>query len=228
MPTRLVHLAYDANDPPRLARFWATALGWGVLYEDGDEISVGPPGFSYLGPGAVPLLFVPVPDPKTVKNRVHLDVHCATVAELTAAGAVTLNDTSFPWTVLIDPDGQEFCAFVRAQPPTYRLYELGVDCADPASIADWWARVFGVRRETDAEHGYCWIPAPPGAPFDNLTFVPVPEPKTVKNRVHWDVTGERDALLEAGATLLRARGEDRRWDVLADPDGNEFCVFAPG
>jgi hypothetical protein len=88
--------------------------------------------------------------------------------------------------------------------------------------------VFGVRRETDAEHGYCWIPAPPGAPFDNLTFVAVPEPKTVKNRVHWDVVGERDALLAAGATLVRARGEDRRWDVLADPDGNEFCVFAPG
>jgi hypothetical protein len=213
-------LCIDAVDPVGAAVFWAGALGVALDPNDPETLR---------GPTPHHTVWVcRVPEPKTVKNRVHLDVHCATVAELTAAGAVTLNDTSFPWTVLIDPDGQEFCAFVRAQPPSYRLYELGVDCADPASIADWWARVFGVRRETDAEHGYCWIPAPPGAPFDNLTFVPVPEPKTVKNRVHWDVTGERDALLEAGATLLRARGEDRRWDVLADPDGNEFCVFAPG
>src|SRR5437868_13189100 len=59
----------------------------------------------------------------------------------------------------------------------------------------------------------------------------VPEPKTVKNRVHWDVKGSVPALLQAGARMLRAAAEDpepdRNWDVLADPESNEFCVFAP-
>jgi hypothetical protein len=64
-----------------------------------------------------------------------------------------------------------------------------------------------------------------------MSFVPVPEPKTVKNRVHWDVKGSVPALLEAGARMIRPATEDpepdRNWDVLADPEGNEFCVFAP-
>jgi hypothetical protein len=102
-----------------------------------------------------------------------------------------------------------------------------VDCADPARISAWWAGVFGVAGHTHPEHPYCWIDAPPGAPLDNISFVPVPEPKTVKNRVHWDVIGEVNALRDAGATLLRPRGGDLRWDVLADPAGNEFCVFPP-
>jgi Glyoxalase-like domain len=54
----------------------------------------------------------------------------------------------------------------------------------------------------------------------------VPEPKTVKNRIHWDVTVPGvGALLEAGATVVRARGGDIDWHVLADPEGNEFCAF---
>jgi hypothetical protein len=45
--------------------------------------------------------------------------------------------------------------------------------------------------------------------------------------MHHDVVGDTDALLAAGATLLRRRGGDIGWDVLADPEGNEFCCFAP-
>ena len=55
----------------------------------------------------------------------------------------------------------------------------------------------------------------------------VPEPRTVKNRVHWDVDGSTSDLLAAGATLLRARDEEIGWDQLLDVEGNEFCVFAP-
>jgi hypothetical protein len=56
-----------------------------------------------------------------------------------------------------------------------------------------------------------------------MWIVPVPEPETVKNRMHSDVVGDTAALLPAGATLLRAKdaGPDD------DPEGNEFCVFAP-
>jgi glyoxalase superfamily protein len=60
-----------------------------------------------------------------------------------------------------------------------------------------------------------------------LWIVPVPEPKTVKNRMHLDVVGDTQALIAAGATLVRERGGDIEWDVLADPEGNEFCCFAP-
>jgi glyoxalase superfamily protein len=56
--------------------------------------------------------------------------------------------------------------------------------------------------------------------------VPVPEPKTVKNRIHLDVTtGSVDDLVAAGATVLRAKDDEIGWAVLADPDGNEFCAF---
>jgi len=62
-----------------------------------------------------------------------------------------------------------------------------------------------------------------------MDFVPVHEPKTAKNRVHWDVTvpdvESVAALVTAGATLLREPGGDIGWHVLADPEGNEFCAF---
>ncbi|HEY2832892.1 MAG TPA: VOC family protein [Sporichthyaceae bacterium] len=214
-------LCVDAVDPVRSAAFWADALGLQTEESDPETLR---------GPTPQHTVWVcRVPEAKTVKNRVHLDVHCAAIGDL--SGATVLEDTSFRWILLSDPDGQEFCAFVREQPPAYRLYELVVDCADPGPITDWWAGVFGVVAHREAgqdEPGYGWIPAPAGAPFENISFVPVPEPKTVKNRVHWDVTGVPADLVNAGATLLRTRGDDRRWDVLADPDGNEFCVFSPG
>ena len=57
-------------------------------------------------------------------------------------------------------------------------------------------------------------------------FVPVPEPKTVKNRIHWDVdTADVGQLVAAGATVLRERDDEIGWTVLADPEGNEFCAF---
>jgi len=66
-----------------------------------------------------------------------------------------------------------------------------------------------------------------------VVFAPVPEPKTVKNRIHWDVYGDVSELASAGATVLRAPDGDSStgaaggisWTVMADPEGNEFCVF---
>ena len=60
-----------------------------------------------------------------------------------------------------------------------------------------------------------------------IWIIPVPEPKSVKNRMHLDVFGDKAELLSLGATLVRARDEEIDWDLLADPEGNEFCVFAP-
>ena len=73
--------------------------------------------------------------------------------------------------------------------------------------------------------GFAWVEGAAGFPWRFWVFAGVPEPKTVKNRIHWDVWGDTPTLLAAGATLLRARDDEIGWDVLADPEGNEFCVF---
>ena len=59
-------------------------------------------------------------------------------------------------------------------------------------------------------------------PVLTLDFAPVPEPRVGPNRVHWDVTGDVEPLLAVGATRLWDMPD---WTVLADPEGNEFCVF---
>jgi hypothetical protein len=67
-----------------------------------------------------------------------------------------------------------------------------------------------------------------GLPFETWKFVPVDEDKTVKNRIHWDLTGtDVDGLVSRGASVLRAPDDEIFWHVVADPEGNEFCVFAP-
>jgi catechol 2,3-dioxygenase-like lactoylglutathione lyase family enzyme len=68
MPTRLVHVVADAHDPARLARFWAALLGWQIADETGEEVDVWPAGYSYPDPVAVPIVFVPVPEPKTART----------------------------------------------------------------------------------------------------------------------------------------------------------------
>jgi hypothetical protein len=63
-------------------------------------------------------------------------------------------------------------------------------------------------------------------PIRTMDFVPVPEPKRVKNRIHWDVmVNDVATLAEAGATIVREPDDDIRWYVVADPEGNEFCAF---
>ena len=166
-----------------------------------------------------------VPEPRTVKNRVHVDVHATELAELLALGARV--DAVRPgWTVLRDPEEQEFCAFWRPEVEGYRLFELVVDAAEPEPIASWWADRLGAELHHDADDPWWWVHGGESAlPWD-LVFNPVPEPKMVKNRVHWDVWGEPEVLVAAGATWVRRRDAEIGWDVLADPEGNEFCVFA--
>ncbi len=167
-----------------------------------------------------------VPEPVTVKQRVHLDVHAAVVDDVLALGAQPEDLTSFRWKVVRDPEGGELCVFERDTVPAYRLYEVVVDAREHERIAAWWADVLGGRSGTDAEHGFSWVEQIPHAPFEALVFVPVPEAKTVKNRIHWDVdTADVGLLLAAGATVLRERDDEIGWTVLADPEGNEFCAF---
>lgn len=220
---RFKDLCIDAIDPVLMGRFWARVLDLEV-HEREDA------GVMLSGPTAQHTIWVnAVPEPVTVKQRVHLDVNAASVDEVIAAGATVLDDESFPWAVLADPEGGELCVFVREPPIDQRLYEIGIDTDDSAEaaadIASWWASLLGAQVAHD-ERGFSYVDAIPGAPFDSLDFAPVPEPKTVKNRIHLDVlTDDVSALVAAGARVIRPRDEEIRWTVLADPAGNEFCAF---
>lgn len=217
---RYKDLCLDAVDLDRAARFWGPALGL-VAEPRGDEVLLLSDGVDEHT-----LWINRVPEPRTVKQRVHLDLHVASVAELVDLGAQVLREHP-RWTELSDPEGGELCAFVRppADLPRYRLYELGVDAAEPERIAQWWADLFGVAVQRDEEEGFCWLEGVPGMPWE-MVFQAVPEPKQVKNRIHWDLWGQPEDALAAGARLLRS-DEKVGWAVLADPEGNEFCVFTP-
>ncbi len=114
------------------------------------------------------------------------------------------------------------------------ILNVTFDCHDPQAVAAFWSAVTGYRVEKVASPGNPhWVASPPDKSWPRLVFVAVPESKVLKNRVHLDVLPvERDQnheverLLGLGATMV----DDRRnlnpggWVVLADPEGNEFCV----
>lgn len=224
---RFKDLCIDANDGGVLGAFWAAVLDrrWEPNEEDQDGVLRGSTPQHTIWVNHVP-------EAKTAKQRVHLDIYCTSLADLEALGATVVEPQSGnrTWTVMADPEGGEFCAFLRVpdELPAERLHGLVIDCADPRAPADWWAAVYGapvVHRP--GKHST--IENVPGLPIQTMDFCPVPEAKGIKNRIHWDVavpTGDAlEALLSAGATLIRARDQEIHWHVLADPDGNEFCAF---
>jgi len=128
-----------------------------------------------------------------------------------------------------------------------RWYSVVIDCHDVASQARWWADVLDWRiffeaddevvilprhMTTEAVRSMSWDEIGPG-----LIFVPVPEDKTVKNRLHLDLAPQLADDQEAMVESLLAKGAARAdvgqnpdeitWVVLADPEGNEFCVLSP-
>jgi hypothetical protein len=220
---RFKDLSIDTLDPVSSGRFWAQVLDRSPhpAPDRIDQLTGPTPGHT--------VWITAVPEAKQVKNRVHLDIYARSLDEVIALGArvVLAQGDGRGWTVMADPDGSEFCAFLRDELPPERLHGLVVDSAEPATIARWWGRVLGGDITDDHDDDYSTLSAVPGLPIETMDFVPVPEPKTVKNRVHWDVTGVTADLIAAGARLVRARDDEIRWDVLADPEGNEFCAFAP-
>ncbi len=111
------------------------------------------------------------------------------------------------------------------------LREVVIDCVEPRRVAEFWGDVLG--WEVQQNEGVLWM-SESGAPFPDLlvVFAPVSERKTGKNRVHLDVSPvgcERDvevARLEAlGASRVDVGQGEQPWVVLADPEGNEFCVL---
>jgi len=216
-------LCIDVGDARVEGEFWAAALGWRLeMHDDGD---------AHLrdADGRIQAWLNQVPEPKTVKNRIHIDVNAASVDEVLALGATVVQEQDH-WTTLADPEGHEVCVFVRDEPIGPRTLELVWSCAEGAVAshdnAAWWAEVVG-GVVVDDERGFSWIEQIPACPWESFDWAGVPEPKTVKNRLHLDVTtDDLDALVAHGATVLRPKGDGGlRWTVLADPFGNEFCAF---
>jgi hypothetical protein len=114
MEIRIQCLCIDTTAPARTASFWESALGWRRTWEAEDQVCLEPPEGS-PEEGIVPdLVFLKVPEGKTVKNRLHLDLRpadqSAEVARLEALGARQVNSGAgnVSWVTMADPDGNEF------------------------------------------------------------------------------------------------------------------------
>jgi hypothetical protein len=114
-----------------------------------------------------------------------------------------------------------------------RFTELIVNARDPRSLARFWMAVLGWQPTGRYESGGAFEIADPAGDGPSLTFVPVPEEKSGKNRLHIDVNPigcdqdqEVERLIGLGARRADVgQGSDKTWVVLADPEGNEFCVL---
>ncbi|MCP9947619.1 VOC family protein [Actinomadura madurae] len=242
MMLRLVQVNYKAGDDSRLGRFWAEALGWGVSSEGPGVTNVEPVGFSWPDPSAVCIDFVAVPDPETVKYGVHIDL--ATTSEAHQAELVSrlkdlgatpadVGQGDVPWTVLADPEGNVFCVLEPRE--IYRdtgpIAVVVVDCADPRAMARFWDEALDwTLHEVTDDHAVLRSSEGVG-PY--LEFLRAPGERSWWNRVHLDLLPDPVDGKQAEVARLRTLGAvdidlgqgDVPWTVLADPEGNEFCVL---
>ncbi|MFP8904472.1 VOC family protein [Streptomyces atacamensis] len=244
MALRPAQVNIKALDAPAVGRFWAEALGWHA-YSPGATTYVGPAGgLVWPDPVAVCIDVVPVPEPKAeAKNRVHLDLATTSaahqaelVAQLKTLGATPadVGQGEMPWTVLTDPEGNEFCVLEPRE--TYRdtgpIAAVVVDCTDPRAMARFWggALDWALHEVTD-DHAVLRSAKGVG-PY--LEFLRTPGVKTAPDRVHLDLLPYPGDDKEAEVARLRALGAtdldlgqgEVPWTCLTDPEGHEFCVCA--
>jgi glyoxalase superfamily protein len=245
MALRPVHVIIKALDASAVGRFWAEALGWSA-YSPGVTTYVGPAGgLVWPDPVFVGVDVVPVPEGKTAtKNRVHLGLATTSeahqtelVSRLKALGArpVHVGQVDVPWTVLADPEGNEFCVLEPRE--VYRdtgpIAAIVVDCADPRAMARFWDGALDWTLHEVTDDHAVMRSAKGGGPY--LEFLRTPDVKTVPDRVHFDLlpypgddkAAEVARLRALGATDLDLGQGDAPWTCLNDPEGHEFCVLAP-
>jgi len=240
MTSRLVALCFDAIDPLGLARFWAEALRWEVDDETHDEIGLVPTDDTRFQ-----ILFLPVPEQKAGTNRLHLDLTTTsiddqqeTVATLVEFGARHIDIGQRPdegHIVLADPEGNEFCVIEPENSFLAGCDRLGsITCDGTREVGYFWSAALGWRLVWDQDEETA-IRAPDGTgPLITWGGAPI-APKIGKNRLHLDIAppeyvdqrAEVDRLVSLGAIRIDIGQGDVDWVVMADPDGNEFCVLSP-
>ncbi len=239
MPCRLVALTVDANDPLRLARFWAGLLGWETAGESDDGLVLLPSddtGFQ--------LRFRPTQERKVGQNRAHFDLTSTsledqqqTVARALDLGARHIDVGQRPeegHVVLADPEGNEFCVI---EPGNGFLADCGfvgaLACDGSQEVGYFWRDALGWPLVWDQDQETA-IRSPHGGPKITWGGPPL-MPKTGKNRLHLDLAppasgnqqAEVDRLVSLGATRIDTGQGEVSWVAMADPDGNEFCVLSP-
>ncbi|WP_430784076.1 VOC family protein [Actinoplanes sp. G11-F43] len=241
MALRPVMVNIKAVDHEGLGRFWAAALGWTAHSRATTYVA---PGVDLVWPDPVMLGldFVAVPEAKgPAKNRVHLDLATTSgkhqtqlVVRLRDLGAtpVDIGQRDVPWTVLADPEGNEFCVLEPRE--IYRdtgpIAAVVVDCTDPREMARFWgAAIDWPVRAVTADFASMRAD---GGPY--LEFLRSGDGPGGPGRVHLDLLPrpggdpavEAGRLRELGATDRDLGQGDVPWTVLADPDGHDFCVLA--
>ena len=246
MALRPVQVNIKAVDHALVGRFWAAALGWQHVGGEGGGTTYTGPGdeLEWPAPVGVGIDVVGVPEAKSaVKNRTHLDLASNSaghqrelVARLRELGATPadVGQGDVPWTVLADPEGNEFCVLEPRE--VYRdtgpIAAVVVDCADPRGMARFWggALAWDVHEVADT---YASLRSATGTgPY--LEFLRKSGGKSVPDRVHLDLlpypgddkAAEVARLRALGAADLDVGQGDVPWTCLTDPEGHEFCVLA--
>lgn len=236
MTSHLVALCVDANDPPRLARFWAGLLGWEMTDDPHDGRVLLPhddTGFR--------IRFLHTDKPKTGPNQMHLDLTSTslddqqeTVARALGLGGRHIDIGQRPeegHVVLADPEGNAFCVI---EPGNSFLADCGfigaLSCDGSQEVGYFWSRALGWPLVWDQDQETA-IRSPHGGPKISWGGPPV-RAKTGRNRVHLDLAPpvggdlqqEVECLVGLGATCIdNDQGGDGRV-AMADPAGNEFCL----
>ncbi|MFI6089820.1 VOC family protein [Streptomyces sp. NPDC051218] len=243
MALRLVNVNLKARDESTLGRFWAEALGWGISSEGPGVTNVEPVGGTWPDPSAICVDIVKVPDPETVRYRVHIDLATTSVAHqaelvgrLKDLGATPadVGQGDVPWTVLADPEGNVFCVLEPREiyQDTGPVAALVVDCADPRAMARFWDEAMDwTLHEVTDDHARMRSSKGVG-PY--LEFIRTSGTRTAVSRAHLDVAPYADDDKAAEVARLRALGAtdadvgqgDVPWTCLADPEGNDFCVLS--
>lgn len=110
------------------------------------------------------------------------------------------------------------------------VYSVTIDCAEPSALASFWAEVLDYERTHEDDELVVIEPRDKSA--YTLLFIKVPDDKTAKNRIHLDLmptdqAAEVERVKGLGATEVDIGQGDVTWVVLADPEGNEFCILRP-
>ncbi len=241
MTANLVALTFDANDPSLLGRFWAGVLGRELVVEpDYPDIVVLLPNDDL----EFRIEFVPTQEPKWGPNQMHFDLTSqsleeqqATVARALELGGRHLDIGQGPdvdHVVMADPEGNEFCVIEAGNNFLADTGVIGALSSDGSQqVGYFWSEALGWPLVWDQDEETA-IQSPRGGSKISWGGPPY-DPKLGKNRLHLDLAppaeGDQEAeverLIALGAKRIDIGQGDVDWEVMADPDGNEFCVLTP-